>query len=218
MTDTKTAPAAKPQKETWIDWLGSVPHAVAMDSAQPLLTRAELLSRLHEAGVKATDRDLVFWQSKGFIPFPTKRREGRALIALYPSWMPALIQTLRADQEAGVDLATISTDLRSLVANSFTTPFDEAVKAHHARQVAYREFSRQITSTKPALAGAARQLETILNEAIGSVRVVFSPPTVGDDPQTIQFEFAHRPPNDAESPPGVWKLGFVDRSDLADSH
>ncbi len=213
---SKTEKKNSSPKETWLDWLDRVPPTIALESAQPLLTREELLNFLSEIGVKVSARDLLFWQQAGIIPFPTKRRdsERRAMVAIYPRWMVDLIGMLRTDQEAGIDLATISADLRKLVANSFVTPLDEGVKAHHARQVALREFSRQITAAKSPLARAAKQLETILIEGVGSIQITFNPIKTGDDPQVFRFGFSHRPINDPESSPGDWKLGIVDKSQI----
>lgn len=208
----------KPRNETWIDWLKSVPLAVAMASAQPLLSKDELLSRLAEAGIKVSARDLVYWQQRGTVPYPTKRRENRTTTATYPAWMPSFIQTLREEQEVGIDLDTIAADLRHLVEGSFIDPFGEQARASHARQIAYREFSRRTRATIPPLAMGAKLLETILDETIGTVRITFNPLKPGEDPRSIRFEFEHsiiNPTPDApKGTPTIWKLGFVDRSDL----
>jgi DNA-binding transcriptional MerR regulator len=97
----------KPVKETWRDWQ-------AQTAAEPavLLTRGELLERLAKAELSVTERDLLYWQAEGIIPYPVHRNVGRARYAYYPEWVTDLIRALRKLQAQGWKLEHIRKRLR----------------------------------------------------------------------------------------------------------
>jgi len=102
-------PAATPstQKEYWDDWLDP-------DSppAQRTYTLPELLADLAQRGVSATENDLEFWQRRGVLPYPRRRRHDGATRALYPVAAAVVIQQLRLLQRQGYSLAQIATRVR----------------------------------------------------------------------------------------------------------
>ncbi len=94
-------------RETWRDWLP--PGA---PEAAPLLTRGDLLLRLQDEGIAATERDLRYWEREEILPRPIKQWHEGAVRALYPPWVTNLIRELRRLQAEGLSLAEIAPRLR----------------------------------------------------------------------------------------------------------
>ena len=106
-----TTTAAKKQRETWEAW---IPDGTVIPDAD-LITREELLTSLHNIGVKVSARDLANWQTGGVIPYgkwqwhePTRKTR-----ALYPPAMIPLIVRLRQFQDEGMQLRDIGPRLRT---------------------------------------------------------------------------------------------------------
>jgi len=98
-------------KETWKDWSG--PGAKEFDPTE-LITRDELISTLREVGVEVDVKDLLFWQGRGVVPYPTKIRRGRLSYAYYAPWVSGLIYDLRLLQNEGKTLEEIGGILRGI--------------------------------------------------------------------------------------------------------
>ena len=99
-----TKPPAKPNKETWRDWLP--PGA---PEPTDLLTRAELIEQLQAEGLSVSAFDLRNWQSAGIVPYGINRwdKETQATRTFYPLVMVDIIRTLRALQTNGHKLSDI---------------------------------------------------------------------------------------------------------------
>lgn len=100
--------AMHPTRATWKDWAG--PGALDPDPSDEL-TRDQLVAKLQAEGVKVDARDLVFWQGRGVLPYPVKRREGRTSHAYYAPWVADLVRELRRLQDKGRTLNEIRWDL-----------------------------------------------------------------------------------------------------------
>ena len=98
-----TAEAQAKPKETWRDWAG--PYAPEPD---PLLSRDEVLDRLRQIRVEATERDLRFWEAKGVLPRPVRQMHRSAIRAVYPWWYPHLVWEVRRLQQFGQSLPEIA--------------------------------------------------------------------------------------------------------------
>lgn len=107
------------KKITWLDWVDPLPPEQAVLQASPLLTREELLAALERENIKATARNIIFWQRRGILPFPTKRRSNKTTVATYPSWMPRIVARLREEQEQGKALDECAEELRLFVAAEY---------------------------------------------------------------------------------------------------
>ncbi|MDP9470071.1 MAG: hypothetical protein M3Q71_05300 [Chloroflexota bacterium] len=95
------------KRRTWRDWLP--PGTPEPDT---LLTRTELLARLHAEGVDVSTHDLDNWQTAGIIPYGIRRRHEGATRTLYPKWMVDLIRYLRELQDEELPLPQISAILK----------------------------------------------------------------------------------------------------------
>jgi len=110
----KKPTANKPKRETWRDWQ----PANAPDPGQ-LISRDDLIQALQQEQINATERDLLYWQKVGLIPYPIIRRAGRAGYAAYPFWMIELIRALRSMQADGKSADEIRAALRRLAHDVF---------------------------------------------------------------------------------------------------
>lgn len=228
MTDLKTVP--KPIRQTWINWLGPVDEAEAIERAAPLLRKEELLDQLSADGVEVTDRNLMYWQHRDVLPAPTKSRSGRSTIAMYPSWMPAVIKILRFYQNAGANLQTIQTMMRETVAREFGKPLTPEGKAAVVRDVAQREFRRRLDQIQISLAQAVIDFDTATNLTTGTVEIKLHPLTAEQVEENllnhaIRFVVTHpklnyisdsddqehifHPMPDLTAQPVTWSNGFV---------
>jgi DNA-binding transcriptional MerR regulator len=232
MTDQITAPKLK--RETWLDWLRlDMPEdeEKAIARAQPFLSKDHLLAQLADKGVKATARNLVFWQQRGVLPYPSKSRVGRSTIATYPSWMPTIIEALRFYRDTGVSLDRIQALMREMVANQYGRPLTEEGKAAVARDIAQREFRRRLDQIQLSLAQAVIDFDAANNLATGTVELVLHPLAKEQIEQNllnhaIRFHVTHpliryvsdgqagsgevfRPVPDLEADMVTWSAGFV---------
>ncbi|MDP9354398.1 MAG: hypothetical protein M3R02_03805 [Chloroflexota bacterium] len=98
---------ARRKRRTWRDWLP--PGTPEPDT---LLTRSELLDRLHADGIDVSTHDLDNWQTAGIIPYGVRRRHEGATRTLYPEWMADQICYLRELQDEELPLPEISAILK----------------------------------------------------------------------------------------------------------
>ncbi len=96
----------RPARETWEQW--QAPNA----SAPELLTRDELLKVLNEFGFDVSTSDLRFWEYRGVLPPPVRRKHAGAVRAVYPHWYPALVYLLRTMQNFGWKLEELAPLMR----------------------------------------------------------------------------------------------------------
>ncbi len=108
-----TEAPAKVSKATWVDW---VRDGAPEPDDDDLLTRDELIDRLHQSGDPVTTRELRYWEAEGALPQPVKRWHAGATRALYPSWMLDLVPRVRTLRQHGVPLPTIGRHLRKQLA------------------------------------------------------------------------------------------------------
>ncbi len=96
-------------RETWREW--QAPDIIE----PPLVTRAELLNTLDRLGLNdINERALRFWETKGVLPAPVRRRFNGATRALYPPWMVNLVFSLRHLQARGFALDALPLQMRVL--------------------------------------------------------------------------------------------------------
>ncbi len=171
----KTTDSIRPIRATWLDWLGAVSAEEAIAHAQPFLSKDELLSKLANKGVKATGSDLVYWQQRGVIPYPNKRRAGRSSVSTYPSWMPEVINLLRHHQQSGLRLDQIQNRLQVFVTNAYGRPLTAEGKVEIRRNSARRELWRRLDQIRLSLAQVAEDLDTTTGLTTGKVEIVFHP-------------------------------------------
>lgn len=97
------------KRETWQQW--QAPGVIE----PPLVTREELLNTLDRLGLNdINERALRFWETKGVIPTPVRRRFNGATRALYPLWMVNLVFSLRHLQSRGFALDALPLQMRVL--------------------------------------------------------------------------------------------------------
>ena len=101
-----TETRAKPTRQTWRDW--------APDAPEPpeLWTRDDLAARLQAEDIAARPQDLLFWQRKGVVPYPVKKRQCNATTAYYAPCVAGLVRELRRLQGQGYSLEEIRPRLR----------------------------------------------------------------------------------------------------------
>jgi hypothetical protein len=176
---TEPATTAKPRKETWLDWVAPVPEDEAIERAQPLLKADELIAALAAEGIKATRRELFYWQSIGALPFPIKQRIGQAAWALYPTWAIDLIRLIRIRQGRGWpenrpdNIAEVA---RSTVRRTFGQPVDGDERHELETKAAYRRYRAHLKAAAPLLESAAKEFEQATGAQIGRVEIAFHRP------------------------------------------
>ena len=87
----------------------------------PLLTRDQVVQRLHESGVDVDLGDLRYWEQKGSLPHPIRQRHEGATRAVYPEWYVHLVKLLRQLQAHKRSLNEIGAILRWHVRQTFAT-------------------------------------------------------------------------------------------------
>lgn len=165
MTTTTKTPT---KRRDWRDWLPPEGSVEAIEAAEPMLTRAELVAALHDAGEDVSAHSIRYWHTKNVLPYPTKRKRGRSVEAVYPAWYVWLIQALRGYQREGVPLDHISPRLRILVEQTFkpATPGSVAAKISTKRKRAieqeerYRAFIKLLDEIAPRI----RKLAPVLSD------------------------------------------------------
>lgn len=153
-------PTAEPKtrRETWADWLPPEGRETALADAEPLLTRDELVAELQSLGHEVTPRDLIFWQTKGVIPYPVREKREGVSIAVYPQWMIQVIHLLKGLQEQRYALRDIEPLLRDMVFRMFTP---RSPTSKQARRRLQREFYPIADELDPLLRSLARVHELI---------------------------------------------------------
>jgi len=172
--------------ETWEDW--KPPEA---PEPKVLLDREELLARLNDLHIEASERDLKFWQGQGLIPRGTKKRVGRSTLAYYPRATLALIILLRDLQGLGLPLRDIRPYLKNHAAHAFQIAHDTegptsgesdpqpSQRPSTRGDVILRNETRRAAKTavlgllNPGLVKLARQYEALTDEHVSLVRVTF---------------------------------------------
>lgn len=171
-----TKPPAKPNKETWRDWL-------AEDAPEPtgLVTRDTLLDRLRNEGLGVGVYDLRNWQWAGIVPYGVNRwdQETRTTRAFYPLAMADIVRTLLTRKADGHKLADIGPELRDQF-RTLTSPRRveakdrAAVTATETATAAVRPPALPTalpTALAPALAELARNHERAFGGAIVAAEV-----------------------------------------------
>lgn len=121
----------KPKAQTWRDWM----HP---DDPEPaaVLTRGEVVARLHSWREEVTERDLRLWESRGLLPRPVRRSHDGAVRAVYPDWYPYLVRQLRRLQRRGFSLEQIKRRTRAFaryvldVTDDPDNPIDADIREH----------------------------------------------------------------------------------------
>ena len=141
MSTLTTDAPAKAKRVDWRDWVPIEGITEATNDAEPMLTRAELVAVLRDAGEDVTERDLAYWQTREVLPHPTRRKHGRTILAVYPAWYPRLVRALRRHQREGMTLDRIGPVLRVLTEQMFTPrPLSPQRRQHIEREEATRAF------------------------------------------------------------------------------
>lgn len=164
-TRTEAEDATKPKRQTWKDWVPAEGLDIALADAEPLLTRDELIAALHEHGVTdVTTRDLSFWHRRGVLPYPTRRKDGPAVMAVYPQWFIRLVRALRRHQREGLPLRRIGPVLRVLVEQTFVP---RPVSAERQRAIEQATQGRAYFDTMNDIAPRVRTLAGIVEVSGG---------------------------------------------------
>jgi hypothetical protein len=181
--DAPSPPAAKPKRETWLDWVAPVPEDEAVERAQPLLKTDELLAALADEGVKASRWDLSYWQRHGVIPYPTKQRNGQAEWAIYPGWMVDLVRLVRTRQAQGGPAKRLDNMIeftRSSVRRTLGRSFDDDEQHWLETKGAYRRYRAALEAAGPSLELAAKEFEQATGRHIGRIEIVLHIPPEDD--------------------------------------
>ncbi len=158
---------APPKRETWEDWLPPEGRDEGLVAAEPMFTRDELVTELHSLGHKVSPRDLVYWQTKGVIPYPVRQKRHGRSIAVYPAWMPQVIHTLRNLKEQGYALREIGPLLRDTVFHTFAPqPQTPEQAARQARRRARRALYPLVSDLEPRIRSFARIHEQLHDDRI----------------------------------------------------
>ena len=113
----------KPRQETWIDWL---------PAADPTLTIEEVIDGLNQRGIdNVTIDNIRFWQRKGVLPAPIRRKLGQEkgkARALYPPQAVDAIAQVRALQHNGMKLRSIRQELARMFGQPVTFNATDSTK------------------------------------------------------------------------------------------
>ncbi len=102
-----TEAPGKPKRETWREWFPP-------GTPGELLTRNELLGRLAEMGIDATESDLRYWEYSGVLPRTVRQWHNGAVRAVYHELVAYLVKELRRLQRyEGRALEEIAPRLRT---------------------------------------------------------------------------------------------------------
>lgn len=190
---------APPKRETWEDWLPPEGRDEGLLDAEPLLTREELVAELNSVGHDVTARDLVYWQTRGVIPYPTRENRHGKSIAVYPRWMINLIHRLKSLQEEGRVLREIGPLLRSIVFHMFA-PYPQTPEQmkRQVRRQASRALYPLVSELEPRIRSFARIHEQLRDDHIvgaeihlireDETRTIYSFPTDDTDERSDLIE------------------------------
>jgi DNA-binding transcriptional MerR regulator len=92
--------STKSKQATWLDPPWAAPDAKNAVDLSQWLTRQELLERMPNVD----EVTLVYWEKRGILPRPIRRRRDGAPRALYPEIAVLAIATIRQAQEDGLSL------------------------------------------------------------------------------------------------------------------
>jgi DNA-binding transcriptional MerR regulator len=158
------ATETKAKRVDWRAWIPIESITEATNAAEPMLTRAELVAVLRDAGEDVTERGIAYWQTRGVIPHPTRRKHGRTIVAIYPAWYPQLIRALRRHQREGMPLRRIGPVLRIMTEQMFTPrPLSDQRQHHIEREEARRAFY----ALRDEIALRVRKLAGLIEEMDG---------------------------------------------------
>ncbi len=157
---TATADTVKPKSkhETWRSWMPP-----GTPEPEPLLTRVELLDRLHSEGIDVSETSLVYWEKEGILPRAVRRWHGGKPATLYPEWLIPAVNTVRIMQDRGESLAEIRATIRSI----YRLPLSEDEQI--ARNTAYDAALKALIEP---LAALVQQWEHWSNQELESVRIL----------------------------------------------
>jgi|GEM_PF-6809805 len=161
---TTTEAPAKATRVDWRDWVPIEGITEATNDAEPMLTRAELVAALRDAGEDVTERDLAYWQTREVLPHPTRRKHGRTILAVYPAWYPHLVRALRRHQREGMTLDRIGPVLRILTEQMFTP---RPLSHQRQRWIEREEASRAFYALRDEIALRVRKLAGLIEEMDG---------------------------------------------------
>jgi DNA-binding transcriptional MerR regulator len=154
----------KAQRVDWRDWVPIEGITEATSAAEPMLTRTELVAVLRDAGEDVTERDIAYWQTRGVIPHPTRRKHGRTIVAIYPAWFPQLVRALRRHQREGMTLDRIGPVLRIMTERMFTSRPLSDQRQHHIER---EESRRAFYALRDEIALRVRKLAGLIEEMDG---------------------------------------------------
>ncbi len=167
-----TEAAPKPNRETWRDWLPTSGRDVALQEAEPVMTRDELVVELRDLGHDVSARDLIYWQTRGAIPYPTRQKRRGTSVAVYPRWMVNVIHTLRTMQEQGYTLREIGPFMRDHLYHLFSPrPKTPEQEAREARRREWRALFPLFDEIDPRIRALARTHEAIHGEHIARAEI-----------------------------------------------
>ena len=178
------APATKPRKTTWIDWLPE-----GTPEPDGLLTRDQLVDQLRGEGFVVDRDDLRNWQSTGAIPYGINRWRDGAVRTLYPAWMLDVVRTLRAEQANGRKLAEIRAHLRDV----FDRRSADAATLRAAATTTVEKFPAVPPDLGDRLAAFSRDAERATGGRIVRAEVRL----IDEDGRPLVFRFDVRAQSDA---------------------
>ncbi len=97
-------------EETWLDWM---PPGMTAPPPEELLTRAELLAEVRDAGLDITPRTFRSWEALGILPRPVRRWHRGAVRATYPRWLLHLVAVAHARRRDHWPAPKIAADVRA---------------------------------------------------------------------------------------------------------
>jgi len=174
-----TATATKSKRETWRDWSYPAPLIERCD----LLTRQELIAKLAAGGIAVEEKDFVYWQREGLLPYPVKIRRDNATRAYYPDWMADLVRKLLQLQADGVPLADVRTELKDMASATTLTRHlvaDTLTRAENLRplvEAIAREWERISPYRHDIVAVEVR----LWHDNHSAIRLEFDTPKPGND-------------------------------------
>lgn len=128
---------ARRKTENWSDW---VPIGPDRDDLGALITRQELLTRLHDRSIDLPERTLTYWEMENHLPRPVRKRHDGAPRALYPVMAVDVVARMRELQDTGMSLRAAATSIRRERDMEFIRPDDLAVE--HQQQIVEVELEK----------------------------------------------------------------------------
>ncbi len=199
VTKDRTMPETTPKtnRETWIDWVPDEGREDALLDAEPMLTRDELVAELNQLDIAVTARDLIYWQTRGAIPYPVRQKRHGSSVAVYPQWMVNTIHQLRSLQEQGYKLREIGPLLRhDTYHHSTSYPKTPRQQRRHDERMARRAFFPLVDELDPRIRSFAR-----VHERLHGGHVVHAEVSLIDDQgQRHTYLFSTGAENESNTP------------------